>query len=279
MTSKSPFRRLTIGLTALVFACAPVLVLAQGTPPSTPPPPPPSTPPPPPPNMPPPPPPPQVSPEQMEMHRDDALYAMGWMMGSQIGLANGYSDDELDKIFKGLRAAAGGEEQPEDLQTLMPIAQQIFMEKRREAQARQQAANAEVAEENKASEEEFFAALDEKEEVQQTASGLRYEVVAEGDGPTPTRNDRVTVHYHGTLIDGTVFDSSVERGQPATFAVGGVVPGFAEGLMLTPVGGKTKLYIPARLGYGDSPRPGGPIEPGDTLIFEIEVLEIAGADS
>jgi len=95
-----------------------------------------------------------------------------------------------------------------------------------------------------------------------------------GKGPSPTMKNTVRLHYHGTLIDGTVFDSSVDRGQPASFPMGGVIKGFSGGLTKTQVGGKVKIYIPSELGYGDNPRPGGKIKPGDTLIFECELLEI-----
>ncbi|RMG10007.1 MAG: FKBP-type peptidyl-prolyl cis-trans isomerase, partial [Planctomycetota bacterium] len=96
----------------------------------------------------------------------------------------------------------------------------------------------------------FLAANKEKEGVHTTPSGLQYKVLKEGTGPSPTATDRVTVHYHGTLIDGTVFDSSVERGKPATFPLNGVIRGWTEGLQLMKVGGKTIFYLPAELAYG-----------------------------
>lgn len=105
-------------------------------------------------------------------------------------------------------------------------------------------------------------------------SGLQYEVLAPGDGLSPGPRDRVTTHYRGTLINGTVFDSSYDRGRPATFPVGGVIKGWTEALQLMKVGAKWKLYIPSRLGYGERPRPGGKIKPNDALIFEIELLKI-----
>lgn len=105
-----------------------------------------------------------------------------------------------------------------------------------------------------------------------TESGLQYEIVEEGDGPKPTVNDQVTVHYRGTLTDGTVFDSSYERGQPATFPLNRVVKGWQEGIPLMPVGSKFKFTIPPDLGYGS--RAQGPIPANATLIFEVELLEI-----
>ena len=104
-------------------------------------------------------------------------------------------------------------------------------------------------------------------------SGLQYEVIKSGDGAKPTLNDQVTTHYHGTLIDGTVFDSSVERGQPASFPVSGVIKGWTEALQLMSVGSKWRLFVPHGLGYGE--RGAGPqIGPYSTLIFEVELISI-----
>ena len=105
-------------------------------------------------------------------------------------------------------------------------------------------------------------------------SGLQYRIVIEGSGAKPSATDKVTVHYHGTLIDGTVFDSSVERKQPIELTVNQVIAGWIEALQMMPVGSKWILYIPSELAYGENPRPGGPIEPNSTLIFEVELLSI-----
>lgn len=110
--------------------------------------------------------------------------------------------------------------------------------------------------------------------VQVTGSGLQYEVISEGSGPKPTGESTVTVHYHGTLIDGTVFDSSVQRGNPASFGVRQVIPGWTEALQLMPLGSKYKLYIPQNLAYGANPHPGGAIQPYMALIFEVELIDI-----
>ena len=103
---------------------------------------------------------------------------------------------------------------------------------------------------------------------------MQYEVLAEGSGDSPKETDQVTVHYHGTLIDGTVFDSSVDRGQPATFPVNGVIPGWVEALQLMKPGAKYKLFIPSNLAYGERGA-GGSIGPNATLIFEVELISIA----
>jgi FKBP-type peptidyl-prolyl cis-trans isomerase FklB len=119
----------------------------------------------------------------------------------------------------------------------------------------------------------FLAKNKTKAGVTTLPSGLQYEVLKQGNGPKPTASDKVKVHYHGTLIDGTVFDSSVDRGQPIELSVGGVIQGWVEALQMMPVGSKWKLYIPSELGYGD--RDAGPtIKGGSALIFEVELIEI-----
>ena len=114
-----------------------------------------------------------------------------------------------------------------------------------------------------------------REGVVTTATGLQYEVLKEGSGDSPKETDNVTVHYHGTLIDGTVFDSSVDRGQPATFPVNGVIPGWVEALKLMNPGAKYKLFIPSNLAYGERGA-GGAIGPNATLVFEVELISIGG---
>lgn len=141
-------------------------------------------------------------------------------------------------------------------------------------QAEKAEKDAEAFKENKAAGEEFLAQNAKKPGVKVTASGLQYEVIKAGSGAKPTLNSNVTVHYHGTLIDGTVFDSSVDRGQPASFGVGQVIRGWTEALQLMPTGSKYRLYIPQELAYGASPRPGGPIQPFSALIFDVELISI-----
>lgn len=124
--------------------------------------------------------------------------------------------------------------------------------------------------------EEGLAFLTEnakKQEVTELPSGLQYEVLKDGDGEIPTANDQVKCHYHGTLIDGTVFDSSVQRGEPAVFPVNGVIQGWVEALQLMSEGSKWKLYVPSELAYG-SQGAGGVIGPNAALVFEVELLEI-----
>lgn len=120
---------------------------------------------------------------------------------------------------------------------------------------------------------EFLAVNKNRPEVVTLPSGLQYEIIKEGNGAKPKATDQVKCHYHGTLIDGTVFDSSVERGQPATFGVSQVIPGWVEALQLMPTGSKWKLFIPSDLAYGPVGA-GQAIEPNSTLIFEVEILDI-----
>ena len=129
-------------------------------------------------------------------------------------------------------------------------------------------------EEHKSAGEAFLAENAKKSGVTTTASGLQYEVIEEGTGAKPTASDTVKVHYHGTLTDGTVFDSSISRGLPATFGVHQVIKGWTEALQLMPVGSKYRLYIPQDLAYGAHPHPGGAIKPFMTLIFDVELIAI-----
>lgn len=139
---------------------------------------------------------------------------------------------------------------------------QTFQEKAKEAKYA----------ENKAEGEKFLTENAKKDSVQTTESGLQYKVIKVGTGAVPTENDKVKVHYEGRLIDGTVFDSSLERGQPASFPVTGVIKGWTEALEMMPVGSEWEIYVPQELGYGG--REGGPIPPYSTLIFKVQLLDI-----
>lgn len=202
--------------------------------------------------------------------------AMGYAMASQLRLNIGFSENELDSLFAGMARAANGEDQPDGFQESVAQAQQIYMQRMQAFQIKEQELAQSVASGNKEKEDAFFEALAANSNVQSTESGLHYEMLAEGDGPAPGENDRVKVNYRGVLIDGREFDAN----DGAEFMVSRVVPGFAEGLRLLKTGGKIKLYIPAALGYGNAPaRPGSIIEPGSTLIFEVELLEVMAMPS
>ena len=120
---------------------------------------------------------------------------------------------------------------------------------------------------------DFFAENSKRKDVVTLASGLQYEIITEGNGPKPGPTDKVKTHYHGTLLNGTVFDSSVERGTPLSFPVNRVIKGWTEALQLMPVGSKWKLYIPSHLAYGERGA-GAKIKPNAALIFEVELLDI-----
>lgn len=127
---------------------------------------------------------------------------------------------------------------------------------------------------NKKEGEDFLKQNASRKEVVTLPSGLQYEIISASNGPKPTAESEVTVHYHGTLTNGTVFDSSVMRNQPATFGVTQVIKGWTEALQLMPKGSKWKLFIPENLAYGANPHPNGPIKPYMALVFEVELLEI-----
>jgi FKBP-type peptidyl-prolyl cis-trans isomerase len=201
--------------------------------------------------------------ETQKIHR-----TLGYSIGDELMLES-YSADEVDQILAGIRLASG-EEKPDFVDNLSAQASQIRNEKRsRQAHERSSA----VVDENKAAGEAFMATIDGKEGIVKTDSGLRYEILQEGSDRFATAADRVNVHYHGTLIDGTVFDSSVDRGTRVTFPLNGVIKGFSEGLTLVGEGGKIRLYMPSDIAYGDRGS-GGAIGPGATLIFECELVKI-----
>ena len=193
-----------------------------------------------------------------------ASYGIGLQMGEQLA-SNPFDGLEISAVSAGIADAFAGAESKVSQQDLQ-AAFQVISE-------RMQAAAAEQAKVLSAAGEEFLAENAKKEGVVVTESGLQYEVITEGEGESPTAESTVSVHYHGSLIDGTVFDSSVERGQPAEFPVGGVIAGWTEALQLMTEGSKWRLYIPFNLAYGERGSQGA-IPPYATLIFEVELLAI-----
>ena len=198
---------------------------------------------------------------------------MMFAQGSGLGKMQ-FTEEQIDHILSGMKKGFSMKEMPPEHLAVQQKVQGIMMKKMQVARQAEQAEMSKAAAGNKTKGKEFLALLSKQEGVKKDPSGFYYEILKTGEGPSPTMDNTVRLHYHGTLIDGTVFDSSVDRGQPASFPMNGVIKGFSGGLTKTQVGGKIRIYIPSELGYGDNPRPGGKIKPGDTLIFECELLEI-----
>jgi FKBP-type peptidyl-prolyl cis-trans isomerase FklB len=195
---------------------------------------------------------------------EKARYGIGLQMGEQLK-ANPFEGLNLNSVFEGMKDAYTGN----DFQVEIPAIQAAFEKINAEIQARRE-------EEAKVLAAEGIAFLEEnakRPEVTVTESGLQYEVLTEGNGEKPTVDSTIRAHYHGTLINGTVFDSSYERGQPAEFPVGGVIKGWTEAVQMMGTGSKWRLYVPHELAYGERGA-GAAIAPFSTLIFDVELLEI-----
>lgn len=204
---------------------------------------------------------------EMKTMMDSVSYIIG------IDIARNLQKNKLevipDLLSKGLKDHFSGAPSlvsDEQMQNLMGRFQQIMM-------AKQQQMAREMAEKNKKEGEAFLAQNKTKEGVITTASGLQYKIIIKGNGKIPTAQDTVVAHYKGTLVDGTEFDNSFKRNEPATFPVTGVIKGWQEALQLMPVGSKWEIYIPSELGYGEQGA-GQAIPPGAALIFEIELISI-----
>ncbi|HEY1051204.1 MAG TPA: FKBP-type peptidyl-prolyl cis-trans isomerase [Prosthecobacter sp.] len=194
---------------------------------------------------------------------DKVSYFIGRNFGDQFknqGIAI-----DLAALTEGIKSGMAGEKPKYTQEELMGAMQAFENSMRAKETARQGEAKEKGI--------KFLAENGKKKGVTTTASGLQYEVLKAGDGPKPAVTDRVNVHYHGTLIDGKVFDSSVERGMPITFGVQEVIKGWTEALQLMPVGSKWRVYIPSALAYGEQGA-GGDIGPNEALIFDVELLGI-----
>jgi FKBP-type peptidyl-prolyl cis-trans isomerase FklB len=193
-------------------------------------------------------------------------YGVGRQMGDQIA-SNPFEGVDAEAVAQGVLDAITGKasqvERPE-----LEEAFRIIGTRMQELQEQKTHAQAQLS-------ETFLAENAQKAGVTVTASGLQYEVITAGNGAKPSASSHVKTHYHGTLIDGTVFDSSVTRGEPIDFPVGGVIAGWTEALQLMPVGSKWRLVIPHQLAYGERGA-GADIAPFSTLIFEVELLDIVG---
>lgn len=207
------------------------------------------------------------APLALKTPKDKLSYSIGMNIGKSIKRDNVDVDPEL--LVRGIKDVLGGGTllmTDQEAQSTLSALQDDLRKK--QEQDKQQ-----VAETNKKEGDAFLAANKTKDGVVVLPSGLQYKVLQEGKGPKPTAADTVTVNYRGTLVDGTEFDSSYKRGQPASFPVGGIIKGWTEALLLMPVGSKWQLFIPPDLAYG--PRQAGPtIGPNSTLVFEVELLSI-----
>ncbi|MFO7869141.1 MAG: FKBP-type peptidyl-prolyl cis-trans isomerase [Bacteroidales bacterium] len=193
---------------------------------------------------------------------DKASYSLGLNIAASLQ-QEGVDDINAEAFAQGITDIL----QTKDLQIPLTEAAQIVQSFLGAAQEKRYAKNITEA-------QSFLAENAKREGVTELPSGLQYEIITEGSGDKPSAESTVTTHYHGTFINGEVFDSSVQRNQPATFPVNGVIKGWIEALQLMPVGSKWKLYVPSELAYGSNPHPNGPIEPHQALIFEVELLEI-----
>ena len=193
-------------------------------------------------------------------------YGIGRQMGEQL-MANPFDGLSADAVVEGLADLLAGKHSQVNEQNLQQ-AFQVISERMRAKQAEQAKAAAGDG-------EAYLVENAKRDGVITLASGLQYEVITEGSGAKPSASATVRTHYHGTLIDGTVFDSSYDRGQPAEFPVNGVIAGWTEALQLMPVGSKWKLHIPYQLAYGERGA-GGAIAPFSALVFDVELLDIIG---
>ncbi|MDO4708608.1 MAG: FKBP-type peptidyl-prolyl cis-trans isomerase [Pseudomonadota bacterium] len=198
-------------------------------------------------------------------------YVVGMTLGKQM--AEIKDELDMDAVVRGLKDELSGKAKVTDEQGREIMAG--FMEK---MQAKMMAEQMAAARKNSEEGQKFLEENAKKEGVKTTASGLQYQVLEEGKGAKPAGNDAVKVKYTGTLLDGTVFDSTDKNGgEPAILPLDRVIPGWAEGLRLMPVGSKYKLWIPGNLGYGEQVPPGAPFPPNATLVFEVELVEIVKA--
>jgi FKBP-type peptidyl-prolyl cis-trans isomerase len=194
------------------------------------------------------------------------LESFGWFVGQRLGLSElGFSKEQIDSVVKGLLTAAAGKDAPYDMDKIGPQ-MDAFMQKKQAAYLTK--LRLKNLDEAKA----YFEKLKGNKNVVELPSGLRYEVVQPGTGAYPKATDTVKVHYTGTLLDGTVFDSSVQRKEPAEFALNQVIAGWTEGLQKINQGGKIRLYVPSQLAYGDNGSQS--IPPGAALVFDVELLDI-----
>ena len=199
---------------------------------------------------------------------DKLSYALGIGIGSQLA-GMGAKELNIDDFAQAIKDVISGSELKVDNAEAQTLVQNFFQEQ----EAKQQAAAAEAGKVAKAAGEAFLAENGKKDGVVTLPSGLQYQVLKEGDGKKPSATDQVVCHYEGTLIDGTVFDSSYKRNQPATFGLNQVIPGWTEGVQLMQEGAKYRFFIPYKLAYGERGA-GAQIPPFAALVFDVELIEV-----
>ena len=199
---------------------------------------------------------------------DKLSYALGIGIGSQLA-GMGAKELNIDDFAQAIKDVISGSELKVDNAEAQTLVQNFFQEQ----EAKQQAAAAEVGKVAKAAGEAFLAENGKKDGVVTLPSGLQYQVLKEGDGKKPSATDQVVCHYEGTLIDGTVFDSSYQRNQPATFGLNQVIAGWTEGVQLMQEGAKYRFFIPYNLAYGERGA-GAQIPPFAALVFDVELIEV-----
>ncbi|MBF1570542.1 MAG: FKBP-type peptidyl-prolyl cis-trans isomerase [Prevotella sp.] len=199
---------------------------------------------------------------------DKLSYALGIGIGSQLA-GMGARELNIDDFAQAIKDVISGSQLKVDNVEAQTLVQNFFQEQ----EAKQQAAAAEAGKAAKAEGEAFLAENGKKEGVVTLPSGLQYQVLKEGNGKKPSATDQVVCHYEGTLIDGTVFDSSYQRNQPATFGLNQVIPGWTEGVQLMQEGAKYRFFIPYKLAYGERGA-GAQIPPFATLVFDVELIEV-----
>ena len=199
---------------------------------------------------------------------DKLSYALGIGIGSQLA-GMGARELNIDDFAQAIKDVISGSQLKVDNVEAQTLVQNFFQEQ----EAKQQAAAAEAGKAAKAEGEAFLAENGKKEGIITLSSGLQYQVLKEGNGKKPSATDQVVCHYEGTLIDGTVFDSSYQRNQPATFGLNQVIPGWTEGVQLMQEGAKYRFFIPYKLAYGERGA-GAQIPPFATLVFDVELIEV-----
>ena len=199
---------------------------------------------------------------------DKLSYALGIGIGSQLA-GMGAKELNIDDFAQAIKDVISGSQLKVDNVEAQTLVQNFFQEQ----EAKQQAAAAEAGKAAKAEGEAFLAENGKKEGIVTLPSGLQYQVLKEGNGKKPSATDQVVCHYEGTLIDGTVFDSSYQRNQPATFGLNQVIPGWTEGVQLMQEGAKYRFFIPYKLAYGERGT-GAQIPPFATLVFDVELIEV-----